>query len=346
MNEHITQLQQKLASTIRMADNRRRALYIFRIVGCGSAFACLIALAIDSVLLVSNDQSPFATNGFAAAGRFWAEIILLVLLSVLSSVGINFLCRRSARMEKAHIRNIIREMLPEAACKLECVELYPSIINVSFFFGNFDHALSFGNISFHAGNTRIEVRDIIVKGITAPCFVQRTYISRILSAARNFIAGIFTTKTENMASSFRGMFVNARMRKSIQGSVIVLPDHLERRTDYLSKTLQSMRTIRDNHNLKFDNPEFEDYFSVYSTNEATARSILTPSLTRHIIDLKKQYGRDVMMSFVGDLFFFGVSMPEGFLSFASRAASVEKSIPDLYDNISAVKTILAEINLE
>jgi hypothetical protein len=151
---------------------------------------------------------------------------------------------------------------------------------------------------------------------------------------------------ENIVGDFRGMFADAQLEKKIKGSVVVLPDHLESRLDYLAKNIQALKNVNGNKLVTLEDAEFERYFAVYASDEITARYVLTPAMMLRMTELKKKYNRDIMLSFNGDRFYFAVAMPEGFLTLGNLSLTSGEALKDLYDNIMAAQGILNDLKLK
>jgi hypothetical protein len=140
------------------------------------------------------------------------------------------------------------------------------------------------------------------------------------------------------------MFANAQLEKRINGSVVVLPDRLEKYLDYLAKNVQALKNMQGNRLVTLEDPEFERHFAVYATSEIVARYVLTPAMMLRIAELRRKYDSRIMLSFSGSEFFFAVAMPEGFLTLGNAPAS-EGALSDLYDNFMAAKEILSYLKI-
>jgi hypothetical protein len=141
------------------------------------------------------------------------------------------------------------------------------------------------------------------------------------------------------------MFAEAQLEKSIRGTVVILPDHLESRLDYLAQTIQSLKTVDGNKLVLLEDVEFERCFVVYASDEITARYVLTPAMMQRITELKRKYNRDIMLSFSDDRFYFAVTMPEGFLTLGNASLASGEALKDFYDNIAAARDIAGNLKL-
>ncbi|GHV50402.1 hypothetical protein FACS1894181_10910 [Bacteroidia bacterium] len=350
MDGKIEQLQQELAATLRKARRNRKALTVSRILCYGAALAYFAFIAINPVLLSSTGGSLF-THDYALNPNptFWETnkilvfIIPVFILITIGGLGISFFHKKFATAEQRSVRRITGAMFPDAKCYIETRSLRPSLLRSSYLFGESGQASSFGSIVFDRGGLKLEVEDIIVQANNG--FVQ-TQLGGTALLLKTLFAGLSGKRLESMASSFRGLFAHTQLAKDIQGSIVILPDHLERRLDYLAQMFQSMKNISGNRLVKLEDIEFEQYFAVYSTDEIMARYVLTPAMMLRMTALRKKYNRDIMLSFNGSQFFFAVAMPEGFLTLGSNAVHPGTAINDLYENIETARTILRELKLD
>ena len=109
-------------------------------------------------------------------------------------------------------------------------------------------------------------------------------------------------KTKNghrWVTIFQGLFFIADFNKNFVGSTVVLPDTAQRMFGNFGQTLQSWGTSFSGRELvRLEDPEFEQQFAVYSTDQIEARYILSPALMRRLLDLKRDKGCEVYVSFV------------------------------------------------
>ncbi|MDR0811335.1 MAG: DUF3137 domain-containing protein [Paludibacter sp.] len=333
MLTQIQDLQQELTAVLKKAERNRKLLKICRIICYGGSLVYFIGIFVSYVLLVTKGESPFIHNNELnpnptnlEANKILIYIVPLFVLITVGSYGLGFFYKKFATVEQNSVRRIIKQMFPDAKCYLEGKVMSNSLVNASHLFGNDSGnsmAYSSGSIIFDNGGQKLEVNDMIVR--------------KNLTAHTNTGGFLLVFKM-----LFGGLFAHTRLAKTLSGSIVILPDHLERHLDYLAKTVQSMKNINGNKLVQLEDIEFERHFAVYSTDEILARYILTPAMMLRMTELRKKYDRDIMLSFVGNNFFFAVSMPEGFLTLGDDSSAV---VNDLYDNISTVREILKDLKL-
>jgi hypothetical protein len=241
-------------------------------------------------------------------------------------------------------------MFPNAKCELSPSNLPMSLVLQSNFFSEIDikkaSGYAFGAISFENNNRKMVFRDIILNSNKDENWFWQSTVGSLFVVANTMFKGLFAKRVENIASNFRGMFVSAQLGKKINGSVVVLPDHLENRLDYFAKNIQALKNVNGNKLVLLEDVEFERFFAVYASDEITARYVLTPAMMLRMTELKKKYNRDIMLSFNGEKFFFAVAMPEGFLTLGKSSLSSGKALKDLYDNFTAAQAIWNDLNLK
>jgi len=356
MDNSIQQLQQGLAAALRKAETNRRILKICQLICYGGAAIYFIGVFLLNGLLFSGGSSPFMHDyeqnpnpTFWEANKMLMLVIPLFVLITIGSMGLGYFYKKFAAAEQDSVRRIIKKMFSDAKCYLETSEIPASQVTASHFFDGiakreYFAAHAFGSIVFETNGQKLNVQDIVVRA--NPGGLAQTQIGGMAVVLKTMLSGLSGKRVENTASAFRGLFANVRLAKAVKGSVVILPDHLERRLDYLAKTIQSMKNVADNKLVQLEDVEFERRFAVYATDEITARYILTPAMMLRMTELQKKYNRDIMLSFNGDMFFFAVAMSEGFLTLGGGSVHSGQAVNDLFDNIEAVRAILKELKLD
>ena len=352
MNDQINQLQQELYDVLKKAERDRRRLSIFRFLCYGGALIYFVAIVAMPFLVGTGYSSLFVHDytlnpnpTFFEANKILVLIAPLFVLITAGSFGLSVYYKKFAVAEQTSIRRIIRTLFPDAKLALLPSEVSASVLKQSNFFGSMDSqnhsGYSFGMVIFENGGHKITFRDMVINKENQ----GSTYIGGMFFVFKMMFRGMFAARAENIASRFRGMFADAQLEKKINGSVVVLPDHLESRLDYLAKNIQALKNVNGNKLVMLEDVEFERYFAVYASDEITARYVLTPAMMLRMTELKKKYNRDVMLSFNGDRFYFAVAMPEGFLTLGNASLTSGEALTDLYDNVVAAQGILSDLKL-
>ncbi len=325
---------------------------VFRALCYGGALLWFLGIAAMQFFVYSGgDTSLFYTLDpdptFFERYKLPILIAPLFVLITLGGFGLGVYLRRYAAAEQSSIRRIIHEMFPDAKLALLPSEVSSTMLRQSHFFGGADKVsgYSYGMVVFEGDGRKITFRDMALHKEGRGGVLAHTAMGGLSVAIGAMLKGLFAKRVENVASTFRGMFANARLEKRIAGSVVVLPDHLESRLDYLAKNIQALKSVNGNKLVLLEDPEFERHFAVYATDEITARYVLTPAMMMRITELKRKYNRDIMLSFSGEEFYFAVAMPEGFLTLGSSSLASGEAMKDLYDNIVTARGILSDLKI-
>jgi len=357
MNQTIEQLQQELYATLKKAEKNRKIIAISRAFCYGGALVYFLGLIAMQVFTYSGHSSLFTNDytlnpnpTFLEQNKILIVIVPLFVLIIIGSFGLSFFYQKYTTAEQTSIRRIIKAMFPDAKCNLLPFDLPMSIASKSNFFGGLDDenasGFSFGSITFENNNRKMIFRDIVINKIQGKNWLERSPLGAFFIIAKILYKGLFAKRVENIASNFRGMFSDAQLEKKINGSVVVLPDHLESRLDYLAKNIQALKNVNGNKLVTLEDVEFERYFAVYASDEITARYVLTPAMMLRMTELKRKYNRDIMLSFNSDRFYFAVAMPEGFLTLGNASLTSGEALNDLYDNITTAREILNDLKLK
>jgi hypothetical protein len=357
MNEKINQLQQELYDVLKKSEHNKLKISIFRSFCYGGAllyFLGIVAMQIftysGNISLFTNDYELNPNPTFFEQNKILVLIIPLFVLIIIGGYGLSFFMTKYGLAEQNSVRRIIRTMFPDAKLALLPSEISPALLQQSNFFGGVNSENTFGHstgmIIFETGDSKIVFRDLILH-TTKPknLLAQIPLFGGLFIAIEMMFKGLFSKRVENIAGNFRGMFANAQLEKKINGTVVVLPDRLERHLDYLAKNIQALKNVNGNKLLTLEDVEFERYFVVYASDEITARYVLTPAMMLRMTELKKKYDREIMLSFSGNHFYFAVAMPEGFLTLGDSSLTSGEALKDLYDNIATAQEILKNLRL-
>lgn len=355
MKEKITQLQQELYTTLKQAEQNRRKISIFRAFCYGGALVYFLGIIAMQVFVYSTGDASFfytlnPNPSFFEQYKMLIIIVPIFILITIGGFGLSVYYRKFTEAEQSSIRRIIREMFPDARLALLPSEISTSLLQQSNFFGGVDSRYtsgqSLGMVIFENNGRKITFRDIVINTGKQENWFLQSPIGGFFLIFKMMFKGLFSKRVENIASNYRGMFADAQLEKNINGSVVVLPDHLESRLDYLAKNIQALKNVNGNKLVMLEDIEFERYFAVYASDEITARYVLTPAMMLRMTELKKKYNRDIMLSFNGNRFYFAVSMPEGFLTLGSSELTSGEALKDLYDNFVTAQGVLNDLKLK
>ena len=106
---------------------------------------------------------------------------------------------------------------------------------------------------------------------------------------------------------FKGVFFIADFNKNFSGQTFVLSDFGERFLGFFGKLFQDINMARPSV-VRLEDPEFEKYFAVYSTDEVEARYILSTSLMQRLLEFRKKANAAIQLSFIDSNIFLAVPM--------------------------------------
>ena len=355
MNEKIDQLQQELYDVLQKAERNKRKIRTFRTLCYGGALIYFVGIIVMLVFVYSSGNASlfFASNpdpSFFEQYKMFIFIVPLFVLIFVGGYGLSFFQTRYGMAEQNSVRRIIHTLFPDAKLTLSPSTVSPTILQLSNFFGKTNNqymsAISFGMLVFGNGDHKITFRDTLIHAAKKKnLLAEIPILGGLLMAIGMMLQGLFSKRVEDIGGSFRGIFADTRLEKKINGTVVILPDNLERHLDYLAKNIQALKSVSGNKLVTLEDPEFERCFAVYASDEITARYVLTPAMMLRMTELKKKYNRAIMLSFSGSYFYFAVAMPEGFLTLGDSSLTSGEALNDLYDNIATAREILNDLKL-
>lgn len=199
----------------------------------------------------------------------------------------------------------------------------------------------FGSLEIAAADRKLTVIDIgIVKAS------EEDSLGGYLMLLRMIVRMIFGGRADNAMMQFRGMFTWVDLDKTLPGSVIVLPDHIESRLGYMAKAVQQLKNSRAEKLVTMEDPAFEKHFAVYASDEVLARYVLTPAMMLRLTQLRERFGRDVMVSFIRNRFCCAVSSPDGFFALRSKAIRDGRFVEEIYNDIATAVDLTRELRLD
>jgi len=142
-----------------------------------------------------------------------------------------------------------------------------------------------------------------------------------------------------------GLFYETKFNKNFEGRVLVVSEKEFSNSLGFSKLIDILETA-GLKKTRLDSPEFEKYFRVYSSDEILARYILTHNLMEKLVQIKKEFNTDLIISFYkGNIAFYldniEIAQPNLEYSFYS-SEGYEKNI----NIILNLFNIIEELNLD
>jgi hypothetical protein len=161
-----------------------------------------------------------------------------------------------------------------------------------------------------------------------------------------------TTTTDSKGRSrthwhtiFKGLFFIADFNKQFEGRTVVLPDSAEKLFGRLGQKLQEMNIGRDEL-VKLEDPEFEEEFVVYGTDQVEARYILSTALMRRILEFKRKMRVPVHIGFVHSNLYMAISIRKNMFEPRILHTILDfETVQDYLEDVLLAVGIVEDLNL-
>ena len=153
------------------------------------------------------------------------------------------------------------------------------------------------------------------------------------------------TKT-TYVTIFRGLLLIADFNKHFQGRTFVFPDVAESLFGDFGRFFQKLGGRSETGLIRLEDPEFEEAFAIYSTDEIEARYILSSALMRRLLAMRERFGRDLRIAFKESSVVIAVPHSERFLEPSlSRSAADPEQVRGFFFELDAFLRIIEELDL-
>ena len=355
--DKILRLQEELKETLAKARRNFKVLSISRrlVYLCAVVYFVGFMIFIGSSWFMNPADNPFVHNyeqnptpSFLEANPMVVYIVPLFVLMYLAIFGMQIFYKKFATQESVSVNRIVRELFPDATMGYNREGFSKKLVFASRFFGNntesmFGYPVSCGMLTLKNNGNNLYITDILVP--SAQSKLTNNQIGGMAMVGKAMFRGVTADRTENVVAKFRGIFATAKLPKAINGAVVILPDKLEGKLDYMAHSVQSLKDLNGCRLVVMEDVDFEREFAVYSSDEVLARYVLTPGMMRRITESRMKFGRGIMFSFVEDRFYYAVSMPEGFLTLSQQGLKQGTTVGDIYENIETARAVMSELKL-
>lgn len=138
--------------------------------------------------------------------------------------------------------------------------------------------------------------------------------------------------------SFQGLFFVADFHKSFKGSTLIRTEDRGVRSRWVRATGREL--------VRLEDPEFEKHFAVYSTDQITARYILSPGLMKRISDYRSRTKRDIRISFRYNRIFIAMDLGKNaFEVNVNRSLYDFENVLEYYRDLQLTLDIVEDLNL-
>lgn len=153
------------------------------------------------------------------------------------------------------------------------------------------------------------------------------------------IGRTYTTGTGKHARSyqvFRGLFFHLDVSQRLHGVTLIDPkeahSHQIGERDGLSPAA-------------FDDPEFDQAFTVSTSNDAETRALLTPAMRGALVALREKAGKPVFVAFKDRRAYVGVQYGRQLFEPGIAQSTSKDAVREIAEHFALIETIVRELNL-
>ncbi len=146
---------------------------------------------------------------------------------------------------------------------------------------------------------------------------------------------------------FSGLFLVADFSKSFRGKTVLLPDVAERTLGVFGRAFQGLRRVGGATHVALENPEFERFFSVYTSDPVEARYLLSPSLMERIVRFRKASGSELRIGFADECLYLAMPLSRNLFDFdPTRSAMTEEGMRAWIVDLEFATGIIEALDLD
>lgn len=149
---------------------------------------------------------------------------------------------------------------------------------------------------------------------------------------------------------FRGIFFIADFHKHFNGETYVLPGG-----DWGGGIFETLRdwghalSGRPGEPVDLEDPEFERYFRVHSTDQVEARYILSLSLMQRLVEFRTKLNTPIALAFVNSMIYIAIPTPKNHFEppsmWAGSARLNLEAVVAYLEDVRLAEEIVADLNL-
>ena len=137
---------------------------------------------------------------------------------------------------------------------------------------------------------------------------------------------------------FKGLFFQANFPKTLKSKTIVVPNLVNININALPKTTRQI--------VKLEDPQFNEYFTVYANDQVEARYVLSTNLMEKLVKFRQKARKNIYVSFIDNMIYIGIEYgedifePQIFKSMLNFAP-----MRQYFENIQLMLGIVEDLNL-
>ena len=145
---------------------------------------------------------------------------------------------------------------------------------------------------------------------------------------------------------FKGLLLIADFNKHFQGRTFVFPDKAESILGNFGRLFQKLGGRSETDLIRLEDPDFENAFAVYSTDEIEARYILSTSMMQRLLQMRERFGKSVRIGFKESSIVLAVPHNKEFLEPSTKVSARETSqISEMLFEMSYFLDLIKELDL-
>lgn len=107
-------------------------------------------------------------------------------------------------------------------------------------------------------------------------------------------------RQEQWHTIFKGIMFVSEFNKNFNGTTYLDADRMEKALGWLGRKFQRWNSERKGELLQMENPAFEKFYAVYSTDEQEARYILSLSMMEKLVKLRNEFQFEIYVAFLNN----------------------------------------------
>lgn len=152
-------------------------------------------------------------------------------------------------------------------------------------------------------------------------------------------------KNRRTVTVFKGLIVRLDFNKNFAGHTVVIPDSEGK---ILGGLFGESESRSRKEIVRLESADFENIFSVYSTNDQEARYLLTPKLMELVLETRAVLGEDVRLSFHDNSVFLTIPQSKDRFEVVlfGRPVTPETAAGDLVEVVTLAEKLVDVLDLE
>ena len=141
---------------------------------------------------------------------------------------------------------------------------------------------------------------------------------------------------------FRGVFMRATLKRSIRGSIIILPRKFKQ---YLTRSIKDFTKIGGLEITGFQNKTFDQLFMIYGTRDASPFMVLNIEMQDAIVRYRKEIGKEIYVSFINNSIHIAVTEPKDILEPYIFSSNVSfELVREFFEDIQLLISVVEEFD--